>query len=130
MGGAYAQMQEQLRGRTAHAAGAPPGRIFPAQRCPLGVQGDSTVGTTGAMADNDADRTNEQTEEQQGTFDTERGRSKDQPMNDSQRRYLEPLADSQDEQVNEDMTEAQAAATIDRLQENAASIYGSRSPRD
>ena len=82
------------------------------------------------MADKDADRTNEQTEEQQGTFDTERGRSKDQPMNDSQRRYLEPLADSQDEQVNEDMTEAQAAATIDRLQENAASIYGSRSPRD
>jgi len=46
-------------------------------------------------------------------------------MNDSQRRYLEPLAESQDQEVNEDMTEAQAAATIDRLQENAASVYGS-----
>lgn len=46
-------------------------------------------------------------------------------MNDSQRRYLEPLAESQDEEVKEDMTEAQAATTIDRLQENAASVYGS-----
>jgi hypothetical protein len=76
------------------------------------------------MADKDADRPNEP-QQQEGTFDTERGRSKDQPMNDSQRRYLEPLAESQDQEVNEDMTEAQAAATIDRLQENAASVYGS-----
>jgi hypothetical protein len=76
------------------------------------------------MADKDAERGTEQ-REHQGTFDRDRGRSKDKPMNDSQRRYLEPLAESQDEEVKEDMTEAQAATTIDRLQENAASVYGS-----
>jgi hypothetical protein len=72
------------------------------------------------MADKDVDRTDEQ---QQGTFDTERGRSANEPMNDAQRRYLKPLTESQNEQVKDDMTEAQAAATIDRLQENAASVY-------
>lgn len=74
------------------------------------------------MADKDADRADQQ-QGKEGTFDHERGRSQDRPMNDSQRRYLKPLAEDQDQPVNEDMTEAQAAATIDRLQENAASVY-------
>ncbi len=83
------------------------------------VHAASIAGRTAAMADKDVERP----DEHQGTFDTERGRSEEQPMNDAQRKYLEPLAESQDEQVKEDMTEAQAARTIDRLQENAASVY-------
>jgi len=44
-------------------------------------------------------------------------------MSETQRTYLEPLAESQDEDVREDMTEAEAAGTIDRLQENAVHVY-------
>ena len=44
-------------------------------------------------------------------------------MTDTQRTYLEPLAESQDEEVKDDMTEAEAARTIDRLQENAVHVY-------
>jgi hypothetical protein len=51
------------------------------------------------------------------------GRDPDKPMSDAERTYLEPLAESQNEEVKDDMTEAEAAATIDRLQENAVHIY-------
>jgi Protein of unknown function (DUF3072) len=51
------------------------------------------------------------------------GRDPDKPMSDTQRTYLEPLADSQDEEVQDDMSEADAARTIDRLQDNAVHVY-------
>jgi hypothetical protein len=51
------------------------------------------------------------------------GRDPDKPMSDTQRTYLQPLADSQDENVREDMNEAEAAGAIDRLQENAVHVY-------
>jgi hypothetical protein len=44
-------------------------------------------------------------------------------MSDAQRTYLDPLAASQNEEVRDDMTEAEAAGTIDRLQENAVHVY-------
>ena len=55
--------------------------------------------------------------------DSALGRDPDKPMSDVQRTYLEPLAESQNEKVRDDMTEAEAAATIDRLQENAVHLY-------
>jgi hypothetical protein len=59
------------------------------------------------------------------TADEERepGRDPDKPMSDTQRTYLEPLAASQDAKVKDDMTEEEAARTIDRLQENAVHVY-------
>lgn len=51
------------------------------------------------------------------------GRDPDKPMSDTQRKYLEPLAESQGEDVRDDMTEAEAAGAIDRLQENAVHVY-------
>ncbi len=51
------------------------------------------------------------------------GRDPDKPMSDSQRTYLEPLAESQDEKVRDGMNEAEAAVAIDRLQENAVHVY-------
>jgi hypothetical protein len=51
------------------------------------------------------------------------GRDPDKPMSDTQRTYLEPLAESQDEQVKDDMTEQEAARAIDRLQDNAVHVY-------
>jgi hypothetical protein len=58
-----------------------------------------------------------------GTDAATPGRDPDKPMSDVQRTYLEPLAESQNEQVRDDMTEAEAAGTIDRLQENAVHVY-------
>jgi hypothetical protein len=51
------------------------------------------------------------------------GRDPDKPMSDTQRTYLEPLAESQDEQVKDDMSEEEAARAIDRLQDNAVHVY-------
>jgi hypothetical protein len=51
------------------------------------------------------------------------GRDPDKPMTDTQRTYLEPLAESQDEQVKDDMSEEEAARAIDRLQDNAVHVY-------
>jgi hypothetical protein len=54
---------------------------------------------------------------------SEPGRDPAKPMSDAQRTYLDPLAASQNEEVRDDMTEAEAAGTIDRLQENAVHVY-------
>ena len=51
------------------------------------------------------------------------GRDPDKPMSDTQRTYLEPLAESQNKEVKEGMNEAEAAQTIDRLQDNAVHVY-------
>jgi hypothetical protein len=55
--------------------------------------------------------------------ESEPGRDPDKPMTDTQRTYLEPLAESQDAKVRDDMSEAEASRTIDRLQENAVHVY-------
>ncbi len=51
------------------------------------------------------------------------GRDPDKPMSDAQRTYLDPLAESQDTEVKDGMSEEEAARTIDRLQENAVHVY-------
>jgi hypothetical protein len=53
----------------------------------------------------------------------EPGRDPDKPMTDTQRTYLEPLAESQDAKIKDDMSEDEASRTIDRLQENAVHVY-------
>jgi hypothetical protein len=58
-----------------------------------------------------------------GAEAAEPGRDPNKPMTDTQRTYLEPLAESQDAEVKDDMSEAEASRTIDRLQENAVHVY-------
>ena len=53
----------------------------------------------------------------------EPGHDPDKPMTDTQRTYLEPLAESQDAEIRDDMSEDEASRTIDRLQENAVHVY-------
>jgi hypothetical protein len=69
----------------------------------------------------DEGRPNESGEQAETT--AEFGRDPDKPMSQEQQAYLKPLAESQDEKVRDDMSEADAAVTIDRLQENAVHIY-------
>lgn len=64
-----------------------------------------------------------ETDATDGGTDASVGRDPDKPMSDVQRTYLEPLAESQNQEVRDDMTEAEAAGTIDRLQENAVHVY-------
>ena len=65
-----------------------------------------------------------QSDESRGSDDeTAPGRDPNKPMSDMQRTYLDPLAESQNEKVRDDMTEAEAANTIDRLQENAVHLH-------
>ncbi len=58
-----------------------------------------------------------------GDDDAVDGRDPDQPMNEAQRTYLEPLAESQDEEFCDDMNEQEAANKIDSLQEQAVSVF-------
>ncbi len=69
--------------------------------------------------DKDLEQRDEQAEDETGAP----GRDPQKPMSDTQRTYLEPLAESQDAKVRDDMTEEEAARTIDRLQENAVHVY-------
>ena len=45
------------------------------------------------------------------------GKTGDEPMTGAQRSYLHTLASEADEQVNDDMTKAEASKKIDELQE-------------
>ena len=53
--------------------------------------------------------------------DPDFGLKEDEPANDVQMKYLQPLADEQGEEVPDDMSEADAANKINEMQENAAS---------
>jgi hypothetical protein len=81
-----------------------------------------TPGKPVRMAHN-KDESPEKDESSVGTDASAPGRDPDKPMTDVQRTYLDPLAESQNEEVRGDMTEAEAAGAIDRLQENAVHIY-------
>ncbi len=81
-----------------------------------------TPGTPLRMA-HKKDESPETDESTAGTDASAPGRDPDKPMSDVQRTYLEPLAESQNEEVRDDMNEAEAAGTIDRLQENAVHVY-------
>lgn len=48
------------------------------------------------------------------------GLKEDEPVNDVQMKYLEPLAEEQGEEIPDDMSEKEAADKIDEMQENAA----------
>ena len=52
--------------------------------------------------------------------DPDFGKKEDEPVNDVQMKYLEPLAEEQGEEIPDDMSEADAANKIDEMQENAA----------
>jgi hypothetical protein len=73
--------------------------------------------------DEDLETRDEATEGAGDSETPEPGHDPDKPMSDTQRTYLEPLAESQDAKVNDDMSEAEASRTIDRLQENAVHVY-------
>ncbi len=81
----------------------------------------ATPGYTARMTRTDKD--DESTGPSIGSETGSPGRDPDKPMTDTQRTYLEPLAESQDAKVRQDMSEADAASTIDRLQENAVHVY-------
>ena len=53
--------------------------------------------------------------------DPEFGKKDDEPANDVQMKYLKPLAEHMGEDIPDDMSEADAAAKINEMQENAAS---------
>jgi hypothetical protein len=74
-------------------------------------------------ADDDSDSEDKAETNSVGTDTGSPGRDPDKPMSDAQRTYLEPLAESQNEEVRDDMNEAEAAGAIDRLQENAVHVY-------
>ena len=74
------------------------------------------------MADN-SDKSTETSEPESSDDAAARGRDPDKPMTDVQRTYLEPLAEDQNAEVKDDMSEAEAARAIDRLQENAVHVY-------
>lgn len=67
------------------------------------------------MAEDDETQDTQNDEEE-----AEVGRDPGQKMNDVQRKYLEPLAEDQGEKLKDDMNEAEAAAKIDALQEQAS----------
>lgn len=79
------------------------------------------------MADDDKDDTEAKDSAEDSTDEsedkTDSGRDPDQPMNKSQKMYLEPLAESQESEMKDDMSEADAASKIDTLQEQAVSVY-------
>jgi hypothetical protein len=49
------------------------------------------------------------------------GKKDDEPANEVQMKYLRPLAEAQQEEIPDDMSEADAADKINEMQENAAS---------
>jgi hypothetical protein len=76
--------------------------------------------------DDDDDDAKDQTEDQaedsssEEEEDPEFGKKEDEPANDVQMKYLKPLAEAQDEEIPDDMSEADAADKIDEMQENAS----------
>jgi Protein of unknown function (DUF3072) len=75
------------------------------------------------MAHNEDEDRGTRDESVQDSGAPEPGHDPDKPMTDTQRTYLEPLAESQDAKVKDDMSEDEASRTIDRLQENAVHVY-------
>lgn len=59
-------------------------------------------------------------EEAAADDDPEFGVKDDEPANDVQMKYLQPLAEEQGEEVPDDMSEADAAEKINEMQENAS----------
>jgi hypothetical protein len=52
--------------------------------------------------------------------DPDFGAKEDEPANETQMKYLRPLAEKLDEDIPDDMSEADAAAKINEFQDNAA----------
>jgi hypothetical protein len=92
------------------------------------------------VADDDTQTDEQHTDEQQGSADSADeqqgsedsaaevaenddpsfGKKEDEPANDVQMKYLEPLAEKMDEELPEDMSEADATDKINEMQENAS----------
>jgi hypothetical protein len=74
----------------------------------------------------DGDRGSEQGSKNSDTSGADEpvfGRDPDKPMSQEQQIYLHALAESQGAELRDNMSEADAAVTIDRLQENAVHLY-------
>jgi hypothetical protein len=53
--------------------------------------------------------------------DPDFGKKEDEPANETQMKYLKPLAEDMGEEIPDDMSEADAASKINEMQEEAAS---------
>jgi hypothetical protein len=62
----------------------------------------------------------EGSDEEEAEDDPSFGKKEDEPVNDVQMKYLNKLAEAQDEEIPEDMSEKEATDKIDELQEDAA----------
>jgi hypothetical protein len=82
---------------------------------------ETTDETTDEATDESQAESGNEAEEAAANDDPEFGVKDDEPANDVQMKYLEPLADEQGEDLPDDMSEADAANKINEMQENAAS---------
>lgn len=82
--------------------------------------------TTDQAEDDQSDaKTGEDTsgtsEEKADADDPSFGKKEDEPANEVQMKYMRPLAEDMGEEIPDGMSEADAAAKINEMQENAAS---------
>ena len=61
-----------------------------------------------------------ESDEEEGEDDPTFGIKDDEPANDVQMKYLEPMAEKLDEDIPDDMSEKDATEKINEMQENAA----------
>ena len=69
------------------------------------------------MADNKTNRDQDNLEHSNTVKDPDEWKTGDEPMTGAQRSYLNTLADEADEEVDENLTKAEASKKIDELQQ-------------
>jgi hypothetical protein len=91
---------------------------------------DDDEQTDEQQTDEQTDQQSDQQSDEQGSDDSAAevaenddpsfGKKDDEPVNDVQMKYLEPLAEKMDEEIPDDMSEADATDKINEMQENAS----------
>ena len=83
--------------------------------------------TSGTDSDSDSDSgakdgmgSSEEKVERSENDDPDFGTKEDEPANETQMKYLRPLAEKLDEDIPDDMSEKDAASKINEFQDNAA----------